>query len=224
MPDGFLLHHITDELNRIYLYLLSEFIKFFDLTSALAVPILMADQLANRKADHHSRGPSLTLLRTLLFQSPWPYRLMRVLLGAIFVIAGGSKLLDPRAFARIISAYGLLPEELLVPVAIGVPAIEILAGAGLLLNARGSLKIICGLLAGFLFVLGYAIWKNLDVDCGCFSQLEIEAGKNLHAAFIRDLGLMAVSFYLIFWQRFQNRFQVQYRFHRNSEDERSRNE
>ncbi len=120
-------------------------------------------------------------------------------------MAGGYKLHDPRAFARIISAYDLLPGELLVPVAIGLPAIEILAGAGLLLNARGSLKVISGLLAGFLFVLGYAIWKNLDVDCGCFSQSEIEAGNSLRTAFLRDLGLIAISFYLIFWQRFQNR-------------------
>jgi len=149
---------------------------------------------------------------------------MRVLLGGIFVIAGSSKLLDLRAFARIISAYGLLPEELLVPVAIGLPAIEILAGAGLLLDVRGSNKIICGLLAGFLLVLGYAIWKNLDVDCGCLSQLEIEAGKNLYAAFLRDLGLMAICCYLIFWQRFRNRFHVQCEFHSNSQSERSRDE
>ncbi len=130
---------------------------------------------------------------------------MRVLLGGVFIIAGSSKLLDPRAFARIISAYGLIPDELLAPVAIGLPGIEVLAGVGLLFNVRGSLKVTSGLLAGFLVVLGYAIWKNLDVDCGCFSQSEIEAGKSLRTAFLRDIGLMAVSFYLICWQRFQNR-------------------
>ncbi len=131
---------------------------------------------------------------------------MRTLLGAIFLIAGGAKLVDPRAFARTISAYGLLPEELLVSAAIGLPAIELLAGLGLLFKVRGSLAAICGLLTCFLFVLGYAIWKNLDVDCGCFSQLEIHARNSLLAAFLRDLGLMAVSFYLMAWQRLHNRF------------------
>ena len=154
----------------------------------------------------------MTLLQTLLFRSAWPYRVMRILLGCVFILAGGSKLLAPRAFAHLISAYGLLPEELLVPVAIGLPALEVLAGIGLLFNARGSLKIICGLLLSFLFVLGYAIWKKLDVDCGCFSHLEIEAGNALHAAFLRDLGLTAVSFYLIFWQRFHNRLHAQLGF------------
>ena len=149
--------------------------------------------------------PALTFLRTSLFYSPWLCCLMRALLGGIFLIAGGTKLLAPRAFARTISAYGLLPEELLVPAAIGIPAIELLAGLGLLFKVRGSLAAICGLLTCFLFVLGYAIWKNLDVDCGCFSKLEIHARNSLLVAFLRDLGLMAVTFYLMWWQRVQNR-------------------
>ena len=116
--------------------------------------------------------PALTFLRTSPFYSPWLCRLMRILLGGVFVIAGGAKLIDPRAFARTISAYGLLPEELLVPAATGLPAIELLAGLGLPFKVRGSLAAICGLLTCFLFALGYAIWNNLDVDCGCFSKLE----------------------------------------------------
>jgi uncharacterized membrane protein YphA (DoxX/SURF4 family) len=122
---------------------------------------------------------------------------VRVLLGVIFTLAGGAKLVDPRAFARIISAYGLLPEELLVPVAIGLPAVELLAGIGLLFNVRGSLTTVCGLLTCFLFALGYAIWNNLDIDCGCFSQLEIHARNNLFEAFLRDLCLIAAAFYLM---------------------------
>jgi uncharacterized membrane protein YphA (DoxX/SURF4 family) len=131
---------------------------------------------------------------------------MRLLLGGIFVAAGGSKLLDPRAFARIISAYDLLPEELLVPTAIGIPAIELLAGLGLLFNVRGSLTTICALLTCFLFALGYAIWKNLDVDCGCFSPLEIHTRNSLLTAFLRDLGLMAASYYLLARPRVHNQF------------------
>ena len=84
----------------------------------------------------------MTFLRTSLFYSPWFCCLMRALLGTIFLIAGGAKLVDPRAFARTISAYGLLPEELLVPAAIGLPAIELLAGLGLLFKVRGSLAAI----------------------------------------------------------------------------------
>jgi hypothetical protein len=146
-----------------------------------------------------------TFLRTLFFHSPLVSCLVRLILGGIFAAAGGAKLINPPGFAHAISAYGLLPEQLLVPVAIGLPAIELLAGLGLLFNLRGSLTTICALLAVFLFVLGYAIWKNLDVDCGCLSPTEIEAGKSLYKAFLRDLGLMAASFYLMAWRRVRNR-------------------
>lgn len=151
-------------------------------------------------------GHALTLLKTLLFRSPWLFRVMRILLGCVFIVAGGSKLLAPRAFARVISAYDLLPEELLVFVALGLPALELLAGLGLLFNIRGSIKTVFALLAGFLLVLAYAILKNLDVDCGCFSQVEMDARSSLRIAFIRDLGLIAISLYLIAWERFHNRF------------------
>ena len=74
----------------------------------------------------------------LFFQSPWFCSLVRILLGGVFAIAGCAKLAAPRAFARIISAYGLVPEEFLVPVAVGLPAVELLAGLGLLFNIPGK--------------------------------------------------------------------------------------
>ena len=151
----------------------------------------------------------LTPLRTLLFHSTWLGPLVRVMLGGLFVAAGAVKLADLRAFAHIISAYDLLPEELLVPAAVGLPSIEFLAGLGLMFNVRGSLAIICALLTGFLFAMGYAIWKNLDVDCGCFSPLELHARNSLHTAFLRDLGLIAASVYLMIWKRIRNRLCVE---------------
>ena len=166
----------------------------------------------------------MKFLRTSLFFSPWLCCLLRALLGGIFLIAGGAKLIDPRAFARTISAYDLLPEELLVPAAIGLPAIELLAGLGLLFKVRGSLATICGLLTFLLFVLGYAIWKNLDVDCGCFSHLEIHARNSLLVAFLRDLGLMAVTFYLMLWRRIRNRFSQNMNSQQLKGNERSRND
>jgi uncharacterized membrane protein YphA (DoxX/SURF4 family) len=131
---------------------------------------------------------------------------MRLLLGALFVFAGVSKLLDPRGFARIISEYGLLPNALLAPVAIGLPALELVAGTCLLFDVRGSLKVTTGLLTVFLIVLGYAILYDLDVECGCFSADEIRAHGVLKLAFARDLGLLAISIYLMIWHRFKRGF------------------
>ncbi|RXM22016.1 DoxX family membrane protein, partial [Citrobacter sp. AAK_AS5] len=61
-----------------------------------------------------------------------PYRVVRISLAALFLYGGGIKLLDPKAFARTISAHDLVPEPLLPVVAIGLPLVETIAGLGLL--------------------------------------------------------------------------------------------
>jgi hypothetical protein len=147
-------------------------------------------------------------LKRALFCSPWIYRATRILLGGIFIWAGGVKLISPRAFARTISGWGLVPDDLLVPVAIGLPVIEILAGLGLVFDIRGSLKVISGLLVTFLVILGYGILNNLNVDCGCFSAEELRAQNSLRIALYRDLGLMGIVGYLSMWRWFQKRSEM----------------
>ena len=100
----------------------------------------------------------------------WLYRFCRWTLGTIFIYAGGTKLLEPEIFSVLIDAYGTIPEGLLIPVAIGLPLLEVIAGMGLLFDIRGSLALITGLLVLFMMVLGYGIWMGLDVDCGCFGE------------------------------------------------------
>jgi uncharacterized membrane protein YphA (DoxX/SURF4 family) len=139
------------------------------------------------------------------FLPTWVHHLGRIGIGAVFIWAGGVKLLDPRAFARILSGFDLVPEELLVPVAIGLPLVEFLAGVALIFDFRGALKIIFGLLVMFLAVLGYGLARNLNVDCGCFSTAEMAAQDGLKMAFLRDLGLLLVVLYLFFWQRKRQR-------------------
>jgi uncharacterized membrane protein YphA (DoxX/SURF4 family) len=144
-------------------------------------------------------------LKRALFCSPWLYRTTRILLGGIFIWAGGVKLINPRAFARTISGWGLVPDDLLIPVAIGLPVIEILAGLGLVFDIRGSLKVVSALLVTFLVILGYGILNNLNVDCGCFSAEELHAQNSLRIALYRDLGLMGIVGYLFMWRWFQKR-------------------
>lgn len=121
---------------------------------------------------------------------------VRLALGLVFVYAGFTKLNDPKAFARIISLYDIVPESLLPVVAIGLPAVEFLAGLGLIFNIRGSLSAIFVLLMMFITVLGYGILSDLNIDCGCFSQEEINQQNSLRVAFYRDLILIGGAFYL----------------------------
>ncbi|GKT10974.1 MauE/DoxX family redox-associated membrane protein [Desulforhabdus sp. TSK] len=144
-------------------------------------------------------------LKRVLFYSPWLYRASRIFLGCIFIWAGGAKLIRPRTFARTISGWDLLPYDMLIPVAIGLPAIELLAGLGLVFSIRGSLSVITGLLLAFLVLLGRGILDNLNIDCGCFSPDDLHSQKSLMIAFYRDLGLMGIVSYLFMWRWFQRR-------------------
>ncbi len=133
----------------------------------------------------------------------WLYRLCRWTLGGIFIYAGGTKLLEPEIFAVLIDSYGIVPEVLLIPVAIGLPLLEVIAGIGLLFDIRGSLALITGLLVLFMVVLGYGIWMGLDVDCGCFGpeDLEAEAFHGLILSLFRDMVMMVGVFFIFGWRR-----------------------
>jgi len=136
----------------------------------------------------------------------WLYMLCRWTLGGIFIYAGGTKLLEPEMFAVLIEAYGIVPEGLLMPVAIGLPFLEVIAGFGLLFDIRGSLALISGLLAFFMAVLVYGIWMGLDVDCGCFGPEDPEAVAfhGLRQALFRDLVMMVGVFFIYGWRRYRD--------------------
>jgi hypothetical protein len=130
------------------------------------------------------------------------YHITRWSLSALFIFSGLTKLVEPVQFAVLIDAYGILPEVLIMPVALLLPAVEVIAGGGLIFNVRGSLTTITLLMVLFLAVLGYGIWMGLDVDCGCFGpeDPEAQAFHGLRQAFYRDIGIMAVVAFLYVWR------------------------
>ena len=136
-----------------------------------------------------------------IFTLIWPYRVVRFGLAALFIYGGVVKLLDPKAFARTISTYDIVPEMLLPFVAIGLPILETLAGIGLLFDIRGSLTVITALLGMFVFVLGYGILNDLNVDCGCFGAEELAQRDSLRLAFYRDLVLVGIVVPLLYMFR-----------------------
>jgi len=139
-----------------------------------------------------------------IMTSPWPYRILRFSLAAMFIYGGVIKLFDPKDFARTISSYDLVPEMLLPFVAVGLPLLETVAGIALLFDIRGSLAVISGLLGLFVFVLGYGILNDLNVDCGCFGAEELAQQDSLRQAFYRDMflvGIIVPYLYMSRWVR-----------------------
>jgi len=170
------------------------------------------NSLKSAKGDEPSLGrhPKAATAARIL---PWVYLALRLGLALVFVYAGLVKLVDPKAFARAISPYGLVPEGLLPVVAVGLPILETLVGIALAFDIKGSLAVVFGLLVLFAFVVWYGALKDLSIDCGCFGSEEIASQGNLRRAFQRDLGLIGVAsfLYVARWLGFRSRVLSYYR-------------
>jgi uncharacterized membrane protein YphA (DoxX/SURF4 family) len=137
----------------------------------------------------------------------WTYRLLRVALGAVFIYSGMIKIFDVKGFAQMVSQYNLVPEQLLAPVAFGLPVLEVLAGIGIIFEIPGALTAIFGMLLMFIAILWYGILKDLDIDCGCFSTEELKGHNSLRQALYRDAAMVAVCcyFYLYRFTQFKRK-------------------
>ena len=66
--------------------------------------------------------------------NPYLILLIRCLLGLVFVYASYDKILDPGKFARDIANYHIVPFGLENSIAIILPWLELLIGAGIILG------------------------------------------------------------------------------------------
>lgn len=125
--------------------------------------------------------------------------------GLIFVYAAVPKLLDITVFSQTIDAYGLVPDFLVVAVAVLLPVLEIVIAAGLFIKKKIAVYSSLALLFLFIAVLGYGIWMGFDIDCGCFGSddPEYKAFNGLKFAFARDVVLALFLFFVLWFQRYQ---------------------
>ena len=137
---------------------------------------------------------------------PWAGTAVRVVLGAVWVVAGLLKLPDPAAAERAVRADQLAPEGLVPVLASGLPVLEI--ALGLLLVAgvfvRPAAVASALLLAGFIAAVASAWARGLSIDCGCFGGGG-ELGAGEEPTYLRDLirdgGFLLLSGFLLIWPR-----------------------
>ena len=100
--------------------------------------------------------------------------ILRLAVGGAFVIAGVLKMWDPASFAKDVANYRMLPDLFVNMVAITLPWVEALAGALLMagLWKKPSALLIALLMALFLAGIGQAVYRHLDIRCGCFGTIE----------------------------------------------------
>lgn len=121
----------------------------------------------------------------------------RALLGCMFLYTGVIHALDPMGFAEAVANYRILPAVLVNPFAVVLPFVEVITGMALILGILipGSSLIIAGLLFVFAIALGIALFKGLDISCGCFTTSK-EARSISWIYLARDLGLLAMAIFV----------------------------
>ncbi len=125
--------------------------------------------------------------------------LLRASLGAVFLYAGATKIMDPAGFSQAVYNYHLLPGWLVNIIAIVLPWIEVIAGASLVLGlcTSGGAIIVSALLLTFTIALAINLFRGLDIACGCFSTSPT-AGKITWWYLLRDSSLSAASLLVLF--------------------------
>lgn len=126
-------------------------------------------------------------------------KMLRWLLGAVFIYASYDKILEPQAFAQAVYHYQILPDALVNLTAIFLPWLELLLGLSLISGIwlPGATMVSTGLLAVFMGALLFNQARGFDINCGCFSaDMASELGGWWTVS--RDLLFLSIATYLFF--------------------------
>ena len=95
---------------------------------------------------------------------------LRLVLGAIFIDAGASKIGHGAELAAQFAGFRIVPQPVIAPMALALPFLEVLLGGylvvGLFTRAAGWIAVL--LLALFDAAIASAVIRGMTVSCGCF--------------------------------------------------------
>ena len=103
--------------------------------------------------------------------------LCRVILGIVLIYASIDKIVHPAEFAKAIGNYNVLPFGLENLLGIVLPVLELLVGICLVLGIMidGSAIIAGGMMVVFIIAISQALYRGIDINCGCF-KVTVENG------------------------------------------------
>jgi uncharacterized membrane protein YphA (DoxX/SURF4 family) len=124
--------------------------------------------------------------------------IVRIAIGCMFIYSSLPKIRHPYDFLSSVYSYELVGPKLGMFVAMTLPWLEVIVGVCLVggVFISGALLASMAMSAMFTFVLGSALYQNLDITCGCFgaSSTEIIGISTLLRAVI--IGLLSMIAYV----------------------------
>ncbi len=137
-----------------------------------------------------------TIARSTINSQPstLPWRILAIIVGALFVYAGALKVWDPARFAGDIQNYHVLPWVVNLPLAFYLPWLEIFCGLALIFRRlySGALALLFGLLLVFIGASIAAKARGIDISCGCFGHVSDQLSFAWHLVLVFAL-LAAVT-------------------------------
>jgi uncharacterized membrane protein YphA (DoxX/SURF4 family) len=97
----------------------------------------------------------------------------RIVVGGVFIAASVHKIADPASFSLSIFRYQLVPHGAVNLLAIFLPWVELVAGIAVIAAPRlrlGAALLILGMLAVFTAGIAGALYRGIDISCGCFTS------------------------------------------------------
>ena len=121
---------------------------------------------------------------------------LRIGLGIMFLWSALFKIRQPYDFLHAVYAYEIVGRQMGVLVAVVLPWVELFIGIALIsgLFATGAMLVCAGMGALFTFVIGWALYYDLGISCGCFSAAG--QGQVGYLAIIRAIVIMVVGLIL----------------------------
>ena len=98
--------------------------------------------------------------------------IFRLIVGMIFIYASYDKIINPIDFSDNIHNYHITPIFVENLAALIIPWVELIVGISLILGVflDGAVSITIALLIFFIFILSQAVFRGIDVHCGCFKS------------------------------------------------------
>lgn len=130
------------------------------------------------------------------------WHLTRLAAAGLWLLAAAGKLLDPVRFMGSIGAYALLPNWAVTLSALTLPGVEAVLGLALLANFKVKPAALLAdlLMAAFIAAIGSAMWRGLELDCGCFDLLGKGSSEVGWGTIGRDALMLVPTLWLALWE------------------------